>query len=114
MPFEIEFCDREPERVTVVQDGAFATVRMRKDIEKDTADTPDGGSYEFYRCQTLGFRIMGSPTVEEIEADFDAIVEQQLTAEKTMPERMTAAEQQAAENSAAILELADLVAGGDE
>lgn len=114
MPFEIEYCDHEPERVTVIQDGAFATVRMRKDIEKDTRDMPDGGSCEFWRARTLGFRIMGSPTAEEIEADFDNIAEQQIAAERTMSERVLANEQATAENSAAILELADLMAGGDE
>lgn len=117
MPFETEFCDREPARVTVIQDGAFATVRMRRDIQRDVADGPDGSSCEFWRAETLGFRIMGTPTAEEIEADFDAIAERQLEAERTDAERISAVEQATAENGKqmetvfqAVAELGDMIA----
>lgn len=122
MPFETEFCDREPARVTVVQDGAFATVRMRRDIQRDVADGPDGSSCEFWRAETLGFRVMGTPTAEEIEADFDAIAERQLEAERTDTERIALLAQATAENGKqmetvfqAVAELGDMIAtkGGE-
>lgn len=122
MPFETEFCDREPARVTVIQDGAFATVRMRRDIQRDVADGPDGSSCEFWRAETLGFRIMGTPTAEEIEADFDAIAERQLEAERTDAERIALLAQATAENGRqmetvfqAVAELGDMIAtkGGE-
>lgn len=122
MPFETEFCDREPARVTVVQDGAFATVRMRRDIQRDVADGPDGSSCEFWRAETLGFRVMGTPTAEEIEADFDAIAERQLEAERTDAERIALLAQATAENGKqmetvfqAVAELGDMIAtkGGE-
>lgn len=119
MPFETEFCDREPARVTVVQDGAFATVRMRRDIQRDVADGPDGSSCEFWRAETLGFRVMGTPTAEEIEADFDAIAERQLEAERTDAERIALLAQATAENGKqmetvfqAVAELGDMIATG--
>lgn len=122
MPFETEFCDREPARVTVIQDGAFATVRMRRGIQKDVADGPDGSSCEFWRAETLGFRVMGTPTAEEIEADFDAIAERQLEAERTDAERIALLAQATAENGKqmetvfqAVAELGDMIAtkGGE-
>ncbi len=122
MPFETEFCDREPARVTVIQDGAFATVRMRRDIQRDVADGPDGSSCEFWRAETLGFRVMGTPTAEEIEADFDAIAESQLEAERTDAERVALLAQATAENGKqmetvfqAVAELGDMIAtaGGE-
>ena len=122
MPFETEFSDREPARVTVVQDGAFATVRMRRSIQRDVADGPDGSSCEFWRAETLGFRVMGTPTAEEIEADFDAIAERQLEAERTDAERIALLAQATAENGKqmetvfqAVAELGDMIAtaGGE-
>lgn len=122
MPFETEFCDREPARVTVIQDGAFATVRMRRDIQRDVADGPDGSSCEFWRAETLGFRVMGTPTAEEVEADFDAIAERQLEAERTDAERIALLAQATAENGKqmetvfqAVAELGDMIAtkGGE-
>ncbi len=122
MPFETEFCDREPARVTVIQDGAFATVRMRRDIQRDVADGPDGSSCEFWRAETLGFRVMGTPTAEEIEADFDAVAERQLEAERTDAERIALLAQATAENGKqmetvfqAVAELGDMIAtkGGE-
>lgn len=122
MPFETEFCDREPARVTVIQDGAFATVRMRRDIQRDVADGPDGSSCEFWRAETLGFRVMGTPTAEEIEADFDAIAERQLEAERTDAERVALLAQATADNGKqmetvfqAVAELGDMIAavGGE-
>ena len=117
MPFETEFCDREPARVTVIQDGAFATVRMRRDIQRDVANGPDGSSCEFWRAETLGFRVMGTPTAEEIEADFDAIAERQLEAERTDAERIALLAQATAENGKqmetvfqAVAELGDMIA----
>lgn len=110
MPFETEFCDREPARVTVIQDGAFATVRMRRDIQRDVADGPDGSSCEFWRAETLGFRIMGTPTAEEIEADFDAIAERQLEAERTDAERIALLAQSDSDNADALAELGDMMA----
>ena len=81
MQFELEFCDREPAKVTVIQDGPIANIWLRKDIAEDTVDNgPDGEPYKIWRCNTLFFQRIGTPTPEEIEADFDAIAEQQTSA----------------------------------
>ena len=43
MQFELEFCDREPAKVTVIQDGPIANIWLRKDIAEDNVDNgPDG------------------------------------------------------------------------
>ncbi len=111
MPFITEYCDTMPPRVTVVQDGAFAEVRLRKGIAKDAADGPDGASTEFWRAETLALRVQGSPTIDEVEADFDGYVSRALEAEKTDSERIAALEQDNADLQAALLELGDLVGG---
>lgn len=54
MQFELEFCDREPAKVTVIQDGPIANIWLRKDITEDTVDNgPDGTPYKIWRCNTL-------------------------------------------------------------
>lgn len=123
MQFELEFCDREPAKVTVIQDGPVANIWLRKDITEDTVDTgPDGTPYKIWRCNTLFFQRIGTPTVEEIEADFDAIAEQQIAGNRTVDERIDATEQAVADNGKqletafqALAELGDMIAtaGGE-
>ena len=117
MQFELEFCDREPAKVTVIQDGPIANIWLRKDIAEDTVDNgPEGEPYKIWRCNTLFFQRIGTPTPEEIEADFDAIAEQQIA------ERIGATEQAVADNGKqletafqALAELGDMIAtaGGE-
>lgn len=123
MQFELEFCDREPAKVTVIQDGPIANIWLRKDITEDTVDNgPDGTSYKIWRCNTLFFQRIGTPTPEEIEADFDAIAEQQIAGNRTVDERIGATEQAVADNGKqletafqALAELGDMIAtaGGE-
>lgn len=123
MQFELEFCDREPAKVTVIQDGPIANIWLRKDIAEDTVDNgPDCTPYKIWRCNTLFFQRIGTPTVEEIEADFDAIAEQQISSNRTVDERIDATEQAVADNGKqletafqALAELGDMIAtaGGE-
>lgn len=123
MQFELEFCDREPAKVTVIQDGPIANIWLRKDIAEDNVDNgPDGTPYKVWRCNTLFFQRIGTPSVEEIEADFDAIAEQQIAGNRTVDERIGAIEQAVADNGKqletafqALAELGDMIAtaGGE-
>jgi hypothetical protein len=123
MQFELEFCDREPAKVTVIQDGPIANIWLRKDITEDTVDNgPDGTHYKIWRCNTLFFQRIGTPSAEEIEADFDAIAEQQIAGGRTVDERIGATEQAVADNGKqletafqALAELGDMIAtaGGE-
>lgn len=123
MQFELEFCDREPAKVTVIQDGPIANIWLRKDITEDTVDNgPDGTPYKIWCCNTLFFQRIGTPTPEEIEADFDAIAEQQIAGNRTVDERIGATEQAVADNGKqletafqALAELGDMIAtaGGE-
>lgn len=123
MQFELEFCDREPAKVAVIQDGPIANIWLRKDIAEDTVDNgPEGEPYKIWRCNTLFFQRIGTPTREEIEADFDAIAEQQIAGNRTVDERIDATEQAVADNGKqletafqALAELGDMIAtvGGE-
>lgn len=123
MQFELEFCDREPAKVTVIQDGPIANIWLRKDITEDAVDNgPDGTPYKIWRCNTLFFQRIGTPSAEEIEADFDAIAEQQIAGNRTVDERIGATEQAVADNGKqletafqALAELGDMIAtaGGE-
>lgn len=123
MQFELEFCDREPAKVTVIQDGPIANIWLRKDITEDTVDNgSDGTPYKIWRCNTLFFQRIGTPSAEEIEADFDAIAEQQIAGGRTVDERIDATEQAVADNGKqletafqALAELGDMIAtaGGE-
>lgn len=123
MQFELEFCDREPAKVTVIQDGPIANIWLRKDIAEDAVDNGlDGEPYKIWRCNTLFFQRIGTPSVEEIEADFDAIAEQQIAGGRTVDERIGATEQAVADNGKqietafqALAELGDMIAtaGGE-
>lgn len=123
MQFELEFCDREPAKVTVIQDGPIANIWLRKDIAEDTVDNgQDGTPYKIWRCNTLFFQRIGTPSAEEIEADFDAIAEQQIAGNRTVDERIDATEQAVADNGKqletafqALAELGDMIAttGGE-
>lgn len=123
MQFELEFCDREPAKVTVIQDGPIANIWLRKDITEDTVDNgPDGTPYKIWHCNTLFFQRIGTPSAEEIEADFDVIAEQQIAGNRTVDERIDATEQAVADNGKqletafqALAELGDMIAtaGGE-
>lgn len=66
----------EPVRVLVECTGAKADVWLRDNIEQDTMEQTQGEDVvtcDFYRCDEVHFVVAGTPTVEEIEADFDAL-----------------------------------------
>ena len=75
--------------------------------------TGERGTLEFWTAQTLYYKTAGTPTVEEVEAAFDAIVARVLESEKTTAERLAELEQDNADLQAALLELGDLI-GGEE
>lgn len=87
---------------------------MSRDIKKDTRDAEgDRPAFDFWTAETLNYTEAGTPTVDEIEADFDAVAERQLAAEKTMAERIAELEQDNADLQSALLEIGDIV-GGEE
>ena len=110
MPFQNEFYETEPPKVKIIQDGGIAHVWLSREIQKDTRD-PEGDSpaFDFWTAETLHYTEAGTPTVEEIEADFDVIVERQLAAEKTSEDRIAELEQANADFQAALLEIGDIV-----
>ena len=112
MPIVETFSGTELAPVVVAQDGPVAHVWMRRNIEKDTKDPEGcpGEPYEFWHAEELGFTVAGSPTVAEIEADFDAVWEAQLQAAKTPAERIAALEGSDSDNADALAEIGDMVA----
>ena len=112
MPIVETFSGTELAPVVVAQDGPVAHVWMRRNIEKDVKDpeSGEGEPYEFWHAEELAFTVPGSPTAEEIQADFDAVWAAQLEAGKTVPERIEELAASGSDNSDALAELGDMVA----
>lgn len=112
MPIVETFSGTELAPVVVAQDGPVAHVWMRRNIGKDVKDPENGEGepYEFWHAEELAFTMSGSPTVQEIQADFDAIWDAQLDAGKTVPERIKELTAFGSDNSDALAELGDMVA----
>ena len=69
----------EPARVLVECTGATADVWLRDNIERYTMEQAQGEEIvtcDFYRYDEVHFVTAGTPTVEEVEADFDALWEE--------------------------------------
>ena len=69
----------EPARVLVECTGAMADVWLRDNIEQDAMEQEQGegtATCGFYRYDEVHFVTAGTPAVEEVEADFDALWEE--------------------------------------
>lgn len=112
MPIVETFSSTELAPVVVAQDGPVAHVWLRRNIEKDVKnpENGEGDPYEFWHAEELAFTMSGSPTAEEIQADFDAIWDAQLDAGKTVGERIKELTASGSDNSDALAELGDMVA----
>lgn len=112
MPIVETFSSTELAPVVVAQDGPVAHVWLRRNIEKDVKnpENGEGDPYEFWHAEELAFTMSGSPTVQEIQADFDAIWDAQLDAGKTVGERIKELKASGSDNSDALAELGDMVA----
>ena len=96
-------------------DGAlYSHVWLRRDIVKDTADYGPESSYEFYTAEELYFKVAGTPTVEEITESFDALWDSHVNDDVTIAERVEKCEEANAVHDAAILEICDMIAGGEQ
>lgn len=59
--------------VLVEQQGDHAEVWLRKNIETDWHDEPDGGSQQFWEADEVHGVMPAGTTVAEVEADFDRL-----------------------------------------
>ena len=101
----------EPARAEVAQHGPVAHVWLRRDIGQDTADRgPDGTPETFWRCEELCFSVAGAPTVEEVEASFDALWAAHEHDGMTDAERIAALASSDSDNADALAELGDMLA----
>lgn len=106
------FSGTELSPVMVAQDGPVAHVWMRRNIQEDTKapEHGDGDPYTFWHAEEISFDIAGSPTVEQIEADFDDIWNEQIESGKTVDEKIADVALSASDNQDALAELGDSVA----
>lgn len=101
----------EPARAEVAQHGPVAHVWLRRGVERDAADGgPEGTPCEFWRCEELCFSVAGAPTVEEVEASFDALWAAHEHDGMTDAERIAALASSDSDNADALAELGDMVA----
>ncbi len=96
-------------------DGApYSHVWLRRDIVKDTADDGPESGYEFYSAEELYFKVAGTPSVAEITDSFDALWDSHVNDDVTIAERVEKCEETSAIHDAAILEICDMIAGGEQ
>lgn len=111
MPIVETFSGTELAPVVVAQDGPVAHVWLRRNIERDVREPEREGCepYEFWHAEELAFTMAGTPTADEIQADFDAVWEAQLEAGKTPAERIAELAASGTDNADALAELGDMV-----
>lgn len=95
--------------------GAAADVWLRKNIVEDAADQgeQDGDAIKYWQADELHFVAVGVPSVEEVTAAFDELWTAHEDDELSDSERMDKLSQAIEDNTAALIELGDLI-GGDE
>ena len=101
--------------VLVEQQGDHAEVWLRKNIETDWHDEPDGGSQQFWEADEVHGVMPAGTTVAEVEADFDHIWNRFEYSDREYSEMVadgvTELDQQ---TSDALIELAELAANNEE
>lgn len=103
----------QPQAVQVEPHGATRSdVWLRKNITQDAADNgPDGTPASFWTADEIHFVADGTPTAEELSADFDALWQEHEEDGASLEEQVAAARQLAEDNAAALLELGDIIGG---
>lgn len=93
--------------------GMTADVWLRRDIEQDTADNGEDAdaATEYWTAEELHYVAAGVPTADEVAADFDNIWAAHEDDGLTDSERMARLAQSIADNTAALIELGDLLGG---
>lgn len=95
--------------------GAAADVWLRKNIVEDAADQGEreGDAIKFWQADELHFVAVGVPSVEEVTANFDELWTAHEDDELSSSERFDKLSQAIEDNTAALIELGDLI-GGEE
>lgn len=93
--------------------GMAADVWLRRDIKQDTADHGEdaGAAVEYWVAEELRYVTDGVPTADEVAADFDSLWLAHEDDGMTEAERVTKLAQAIADNTAALIELGDLIGG---
>lgn len=93
--------------------GAAADVWLRRDIKQDTADHGEDAdaATEYWVAEETHFVADGVPTIDEAAADFDAFWAAHEDDDMTEAERVAKLAQAIADNTAALIELGDLIGG---
>lgn len=93
--------------------GMASDVWLRRNIKQDTADRGEdsAAAVEYWVAEELHFVAAGKPTVDEVTADFDALWAAHEEDGMTASERMAKLAQAVEDNTAALIELGDLIGG---
>lgn len=93
--------------------GAAADVWLRKNIVEDAADhgEDESAAIKYWHADELHFVAVGVPSVEEVTAAFDELWAAHEDDELSDAERMAKLSQAIEDNTAALIELGDLVGG---
>lgn len=93
--------------------GMAADVWLRRDIAQDTADHGEDAdaATEYWTAEELHYVAAGVPTVDEVTAAFDELWAAHEDDGLTDDERMAKLAQSIADNTAALIELGDLLGG---
>lgn len=92
----------------------MSAVWLRKNIIKDTAENAHSEGvdvYDFWTCDEMSFIVQGTPTVDELTADFDSLWAAHESDGLTDAERFEAMSARLDEQDAALMELGDLLGG---
>lgn len=103
----------EKVKVEVAPSGLCSDVWLRRDIRRDTADfgpNPEK-AVEVWRAEEVHYVCVGTPSVEEVEASFDALWAEHENDGLSDSERIVQIEQRQADTEAALLELGDMIGG---
>lgn len=113
----ITYSSGQPEKVLVESraGGAASDVWLRRGIEQDAAGQgPDGAeAAACWKAEEIHYVAEGTPSAAEIEAAFDATWAAHEDDGLTDAERLAKLSQAIQDNTAALIELGDLM-GGDE
>ena len=101
------------EAVQLARQGAVTHVWLRRNVERVTVTGEDGTEQEAWEADEQHGALPGTPTAAEVAARLDELWEEFAEAELTDADRLAAAREAAATNGDAIAELAEMVAEGE-
>ncbi|MEG0015736.1 MAG: hypothetical protein RSB04_10315 [Gordonibacter sp.] len=104
----------QPERVLIESNGAGESyVWLRRNIMHDVADRGvDGSHIEFWSADEICFLALGTPSVGDIDSDFDALWSAHEEDKLTDRDIARDAAQRVSDVEQAVAELGTLFAGG--